>query len=211
MAAKKAESTGPKATEFDYSSFVPEGMSVKDLTVVESSLTPIYGAQEAFDNNWPPVCGWTNCFVVLPEQRQGTTTAFIPKAIKIVTEFPTKGIRGTKDEREVCDVEKGKEILLMLSGQLLQNKELLAAVADEKNSYFVIARIRGSKDIGQPQDMWDWEVLVNKKQPRKREGQFLLPIGGSRLDLVLGQEHGQTSTGAVYDSKTGELLNSAAS
>lgn len=203
--AKKNEIAAPKA--FDYSQYVPEGMSAKDLSIVESSLVPIYSAQEAFENNWAPACGWLDRFVVLPEQRKGTKDAFIPKAIKLVLEVPTKGLKGTKDEREECDVAKGEELLVMINGQMLQNKELLAAVADEKNIYYAVFRIKGTKDVDRPSEIWDYEVMIAKSHPKKREGRFAIPIGGTKIDLILGEA--QTSTGQVYDSKTGELINSA--
>jgi len=206
--AKKNETAAAsKGVAFDYSKYLPEGMKATDLTIVESTLVPIYSAQEAFEGGWEPACGWLDRFVILPEQRKGTKDAFIPKAIKLIVEVPTKGLKGTKDEREECDVVKGDELLVMINGQMLQNKELLAAVADEKNVYFATFRIKGTKDVDRPSEMWDYEVQIAKGHPKKREGRFAIPIGGTKIDLILGE--GRTASGEVYDTKTGELINSA--
>jgi hypothetical protein len=205
MASAKKDTT--KVEPFDYSAFVPEGMKLSDLTVVEHTLTPIYAAEQAFEEKWPPACGWTDRFVILPEQVKGkgdSARSHIPKMVQIYLEYPTKALKGTGDDKLATDMKKGEAVLIPLNAQQLRNVEMLMAVADEKNSYYMIARVRGTIPVNQPQDMWDWEITINKAAPRKREGKFAIPIGGTRLDLILPE--GTTSTGEKYDAATGEAL-----
>lgn len=205
MAKNKDTAVTPPAGDFDYSAFMPEGMSTKDLRAT-GGLTPIYAPEEALDNGFPPCGGWLDRFEILPEVKVGKEI-YIPKMIRVVCTNDTKGVQGTKDVREVTKVEKGKDVLIPLTGNLSNNKDLLLAVSDPNNVHWAIFRVRGTKETGQITPMWDWDVQLHSAT-KKRDGRFAIPLGGTRIDAP---SLTQAPNGETYNKVTGEVVESLVS
>jgi len=207
MAKKNETQAAGTVGDFDYSAFVPAGGNAKDLRTI-GGFTPIYAPEEALDDSFPPAGGYLRCFEILPAVKVGKEM-YIPKMISMIVTNDTKGVRGPKDAREVIDVPKTKRLLIPLTGNLLNNQELIDAVADPKNVHWAIFRVTGTQDTGQPTPMFVWDVKLLDTLTIKREGEYALPVGGTGVERVLGT--GETSTGEVYDTKTGELVGKAGS
>lgn len=205
---------------FNYSDYLPAGVTKDDGRTI-GGFTPIYAPDTAWEEKFPPAGGYLCHFQILPAVKKGKDI-YIPKMIKLIVKnakgLPTKGVRGKGDGKEVVDVPVDNALLIPLTGNLLNNEELLDAVADPNNVHYALFYIRGQVDTGQITPMWDWHVQLFDKLTIKREGEYALPIDGSRIDRVLTEGKtpgnaegrtvtGQTVTGQAYNTQTGEVAS----
>lgn len=208
--AKNDKNTAPAADvkdDFDYSQFLPEGYDAKELRKV-GGLTPIYAAGPAYENKWPPCAGWIVGIEVLdmggehkdPKQR------FRP-FLRLESTCKTKAAVGKKREQEIVDIDVGQDILMPLSGNIRNVKEIQIASADPKNTYLGIFRVTGSRQVNdEPSEMWVIDSRLHPKA-RVREGRFLL-TQTQNIPAQM-QEGGVTATGEVFD-KHGVIQTQAA-
>ena len=188
----------------DLLQYLPEGMDLKDLHKT-GGLTPTYSPKHALDGAFPRVAGYIDRIMVLPTMAQGKDDEFTPVMI-LLRELvkPTKATVGRDDDRQVVDVEAGKDILIPLTGNLKNNKELINALADQSKVYFCVAKVVGQQKVNnQPSKMWVWDLRIcDKSQAKPREGIYALPAANA-------QQLGVTATGASFDLQTGEVVKSA--
>jgi len=188
----KTKATAADTNDFDFAAFMPEGYDAGDLRVI-GGLTPIYSPEDAFEGGFPPVVGLMDRIEILPEVKVGKEM-FIPRCIRVQCLTATKATTGKKGERKSVDIAAGEDVLIPITGNLSNNKTLLAACVDAKHVYLVVARVRGQVDVGQISPMWDWDVRLHPKS-QERKGRFLLPQNASRIEVL-----GTTSSGDIYDA-----------
>lgn len=221
--------------DFDFSKYMPEGYSATDLKVI-GGLTPIYAAEAALAQGFPPVVGFLDRIEVLPEVKQGSKT-YVPLMIRVKVTAATKAIIGKGDEIKTVDIEPGQDVLVPISGNLRSNKVLLGAIPggrskvglteaqaraiveplwkngcglveilpfDMSKVFLAVFRVKGTLDVGQVQDMYEYDVRLHPKTQDRAtfmNGKFALPEGPIAIGALP-----QTSSGAAYDPKTGEIL-----
>ena len=204
MANAKTKTTTTQAAseEFDWSTFLPEGMKASDFVEVKGDLTPIYTAEEASTHGFPPLIGKMDRIEALPPQGKGKNE-WIPWMIRVVASAPTKAMGGTGDDREPVDVKIGDDVYLPIGGNMKIKRQLLLAALDTEKVFTVAARVSGSLDVGQPSEMWVWQTLIGK--PETRTGRFAIPqqfgieaVSRKKLDA-----------GGVPADATGEVLDAS--
>lgn len=200
-----AKKNGPASTEapesgaaFDWAAFLPKDYKAEDLKQI-GSLTPIYIPEMALEQGWNPVFGDIADIEYLPTQRAGKEDAWTPKMLRVVLRAATKAMSGTKDDRQVVDLEPGQDILVPVTGALEANKELLIRAVDPKHVTTAGFRVKGTKDVGRASPMHDWEVMVHPVLSA-RTGRFLLTQPPPPAEIV-----GHTRTGEGF-TKDGEVV-----
>lgn len=225
--------------DFDFSKFMPEGYSANDLKII-GGLTPIYAAEQALAQGFPPVVGFLDRIEVLPEVKQGAKT-YVPLMIRVKVTAATRGIIGKKDTIDVVDIEPGQDVLVPISGNLRSNKVLLGAIPGGRSKiglteaqvkaiheplwkngcglveilpfdmgkvFLAVFRVKGTLDVGQVQDMYEFDVRLHPKTQDRAtfmNGKFALPEGAIAIGALP-----QTASGALYDANTGEIVGQAA-
>lgn len=169
--AKATTQAAPEA-EFDWSKFMPQGMSAADFVEVKGDLTPIYTAEEATTLGFPPLIGKADRIECLPMQGKGANQ-WVPWMIRVVASAPTKAMGGTGDEREPVDINVGDDVYLPIGGNMKVKKQLLLAAINPEKVFTIAVRVAGSRDIGQASEMWVWETLLGKSETRT--GRFAIP------------------------------------
>jgi hypothetical protein len=188
----------PSKPEYDFADFLPAGFDKEGLQDT-GGLTPMYSTKEAFEQSWAPVGGMIDRIVRLPPVLKGKEW-FVPHAalIRDIVK-PTKGLHGTKDNREVVDIAVGGEILIPITGNLETNKELIRALNDTESVHFGIFMVAGQQKVNnQITPMWVWKVQIHdRKTPRK--GEYAAPFSELARLVAL-------PTGQFYDIETGEVF-----
>ena len=201
MASAKKNQIAPHAGDIDFSKFLPEGMDVGDLYKT-GGLTPIMNPELAFEKG-AVVAGYIDRIQVLPLQRAGTADEWQPLMI-LVRELTAPVACMAKDPKgddtEVI-VEKGKECLVPVTGNLKTNRELLTALMDRTQAHFAIFRVVGTMDVGRASPMWSFDIRLHPKT-KQRVGAYALPSQDDPSRLFSKTKDG---TGFV-DNATGEVV-----
>ncbi len=185
MASSKNKPTTDTATpEFDLSAFLPEGFSADDFKSV-GGLRPI--CQPDLMQQFP-VGGYIIGLLDMPKRKDGSDW----QALLIELTGATKAKAGV----EIVNIEKGKEVLVPLNGNLRNNPELLNAAVDPVNVYIGFLHCKGEVDVGKPSAMWDFEVKIHSKTI-KRTGKFLLNQRAPRVEVLPAAP---IERGAITDS-----------
>jgi hypothetical protein len=74
---------------------------------------------------------------------------------------------------------------------------------DVNKVFFAVFQVLGQKDVGQPSEMWEWEVALHPITQDRRtfmKGRFALPEGP-----ITKGELPQTASGHPYNPQTGEV------
>lgn len=193
---------------FDYSQYLPEGLDAKGLRAT-GGLTPIYAPDDALEKGFPPACGYLDRIEVLPfvnqgKEKDGSPKGFYPMMVRVCCTRPTKGVVGKGENRKSVDIAVGEDVLIPITGNLKTNKTLLASSTDPKVHFFGIFRVTGTLKVNnQPSDMYTWDVMIHEKS-KIREGRYALPQSESAMNHLA-----ETSTGEVYNTKTGEVVERA--
>lgn len=189
---------------FDWGNYLPDGYEAKDLREV-GLLTPMYIPEMAMELGFPPLFGKIDRIETLPTQRLGQRDQWTPRIIRMVSLVKTKAVSGTKEDRQVVDINPGDDVVFPIGGVLGVNRELMLAATDEKTVWTMGIRVRGTKPIkDRPQDAWDWEVMVHPKT-EPRSGRFAFPQAGGEEARQLGA----TAPGQVLNkdgSPAGSLI-----
>lgn len=169
----KNSSTEPtnSADDFDWSKFAGEGVSIDDLAEARG-LTPIYAAEKAYEGKWDPVTGY-GIDVLLLDMVEGEDAR---PFILLETDRPTKSVTGNRltGHKEI-DVRAGELVLVPLSGNLQSNRDLILAIKNANKMTWMGFRVTGKQQVNkQPSAMWTFQVMLNKKKQRVREGAYLL-------------------------------------
>ena len=215
--AKNAPAAGPAADDemvddFDYSKFLPEGYEADGLKKI-GSLVPIYAAKLAFEQGWDPVVGK---LISIDVRDMGDK---IPDPKQRYREFalvelahPTKAVTGSGDNQRVVAVKKGEDVLVPVSGNIKNIRDLRVAAADPGNISLVVFRCIGSRKLnvpGKPSPMWVIDARIHAKTT-PRVGRYLLSTAQIMGQLPEGERLAAvTPTGEVYDPATGELSHRA--
>lgn len=202
----KPQDKKPNVTEqFDYSKYLPEGFEAADLKKL-GGLTPIYSAEAAVEHKLPPCVGWMDRIEKLDigGEKEKNHDQRYRDFIRVQLTYATKGITGAGDNAELVEVNAGEDILMPMSGAIKNIVSLRAAISDPSKVYLGFFRPTGEQlDTGRPSPMWVIDAQLHPKSV-KREGRFALPANVVHTPEISGQ--GVTPTGAVYNQKTGEIV-----
>lgn len=165
-------------------------------------LTPIYNSKEAFEGDWPPLCGYMVGVEEIevdsenkdPEQR-------VRPFLRVQITTPTKATTGNRrDGYEIQDMNVGDDVFLPMSGAIRNITQIHAACAHDSSYFFGYFKVVNQQQLhgaNQLTPMWVIDARIHTKG---------LPRKGRFVHQVRQLSQGATSTGELYDKATGELV-----
>jgi hypothetical protein len=167
------------AGAFNPADYLPKGHDADKLKKT-GGLTPMYKPDAAVQHGFPPAAGWINRIEVLPTQAVGTKDEFTPICIYLCDlEKPTKGVTGKEPNSKIVDREAGDDLMVPVTGNLTNNKQLIQALTDLKHRYFAIFHCTGEKVklAGRPSPMNVVDVYISGTvELREKSPAYFLPV-----------------------------------
>jgi hypothetical protein len=151
------------ASEIDIKKFLPEGFDLSDFESV-GGLRPICPPEL---NGETPVIGIPYALLDMPP-RKSDKSAWQGILVHLLSTAQAQA------GDEIVTVEKGKDIIIPVSGSLKANGDLLAAVVNTHKVTPAIFHVTGQMEVGKPSPMWVYDVKLAFKKQVPREGAFAL-------------------------------------
>lgn len=140
-----------------------------------------------------PLVGFIVDMLEMPAIDAGKSTERDWQAFVFLTTYDTKGV---DREKNVVDVSKGEEIIIPATFQI---KTALARFARDPDKMHEIGLQPKTKiDVGGGKEMWTYRVIATGNT--KERGTVYALVGQAQPAQL-----GQTSSGAIFDKKTGEV------
>ena len=184
---------------------LPGDFDPKDFHKV-GGLTPIYSPKEALAAGFPPAIVWIDRTEVLPavnmgrDKQTGEPIVFYPKMLRGCCVTATLACVGKRGQRQVVERKAGDDILIPLTGNLLNNKTLIAAAQHPTKVFLGAFALKGTIDIGQPSELWDWDVRLHAKTMLREGTRYALAssekvveLPGEKVPALPASQLGQVS------------------
>lgn len=191
-------------------SLLPPELKAKDLSRT-GELTPIFNFKLAHEKKLV-VAGRLHIIETLPIE--GAEKPRLVLKVRDLT-APTIGTQGPKSDQRQVEIPKGGEILVPVSGNLANNKDLIDAIMDVDHVYFGVFAVTGTMPRKGKNDMWVVDCRIALQERMKRTDKYLLPVSYARAlargdvaTALKGEFPAETTAdGSVYDSQTGEVVS----